>query len=226
MKTYCDFTGVYENKGDGTRVWLGDITGTTGYCSDEAADEIRRRLMEFGPEGVHHLDNGNYHYMSLFWLEKIREPFDLIVFDHHTDMQPPALIDVLSCGNWILKLIENKNIPLNKAYIVGPPRTDCERAQSFGSDSGWAERVCFIEQERADFLCDEESIKESILGNLSNSDLPVYISVDRDILSKDEIDTNWDQGDMSEATFSGLLEYIKWRRRVIGIDFCGEPDIY
>ena len=47
-------------------------------------------------EGIHFLDSGNYHYVSKIWMEKIEEEFELLVLDHHTDMQPPMFGDILS----------------------------------------------------------------------------------------------------------------------------------
>lgn len=39
--------------------------------------------------------------MSKLLLGLEKEDLFLAVFDHHTDMQPPALLPVLSCGSWI-----------------------------------------------------------------------------------------------------------------------------
>lgn len=34
--------------------------------------------------GIHFLDSGNYHYVTKLWLDQVKEPFDLLVLDHHT----------------------------------------------------------------------------------------------------------------------------------------------
>ena len=47
------------------------LPGTTGFCDDAAADEIRRRIADFPARGLHFLDNGNFHYLTRFWCEKI-----------------------------------------------------------------------------------------------------------------------------------------------------------
>ena len=50
----------------------------------------------------------------------------------------------------------------------------------------------------------------------------VYISIDKDVLSRDYARTNWDQGDMSlEGLFSAIRD-ISLKHRIIGIDVCGE----
>lgn len=77
-----DFTHIYpegieKEADDITRIDMSDIRGTDMYCSPEAQEEIRRRLQGFGPEGIHFLDNGNYHYVTKLFVEKIRIPFPL-----------------------------------------------------------------------------------------------------------------------------------------------------
>lgn len=58
------------------------------------------------------------------------------------------------------------------------------------------------------------------------SDLPLYISLDKDILSEKVLRTNWDQGDMSEEELFSALRSLYDSRRVIALDVCGEdlPD--
>ena len=54
---------------------------------------------------------------------------------------------------------------------------------------------------------------------------PVYLSVDKDILSKEELDTNWDQGNV---VLDQVLQFIDVYmqqtpgRQFIGMDICGE----
>lgn len=40
--------------------------------------------------GIHFIDSGNYHYMTRLWLTRMDQPFCLLVYDNHTDMQPPG----------------------------------------------------------------------------------------------------------------------------------------
>lgn len=75
------------------------------YCTREAEEEIRRRLSPYGPRGIHFLDNGNYHYVTKFFAGKIREPFSLVLYDHHSDMQKPLFPGMTSCGSWAGELL-------------------------------------------------------------------------------------------------------------------------
>ena len=120
--TVQDFTGVYAEQPfmQGLREsavtnknihWFGctPIDGTDCYCDDEAQAILRRQIESVGNNtiGIHFFDNGNYHYMSKLWTDQVQEPFDLVVFDHHPDMQPPRFEGILSCGGWIKEVLDH-----------------------------------------------------------------------------------------------------------------------
>ena len=79
-------------------VELQDIPGTNCYCDEEAIAQINKRTENLTTAGIHFIDSGNYHYMTRLWLARMEVPFALLVFDNHTDMQPPAFGGLLSCG--------------------------------------------------------------------------------------------------------------------------------
>ena len=220
MKLICNFTDLYRKRDecageDSTLIDFRNTEGTNGYCSDEAAGMIRERLKAYPPSGVHYIDDGNHHYMTKFWIEKIQEPFDLIVFDHHTDMQPPALLPMLSCGNWVLESLNSlKN--LKNILLVGPPESSLEEIESF------KDRVFMISEENAN-KAPEEALNGAFaeFSERNNGLRPVYISVDEDVLSEAEVKTIWDQGSMTRKMLDQWLEHIKDNFRVIGMDICG-----
>lgn len=57
---------------------------------------------------------------------------------------------------------------------------------------------------------------------LNKGTLPVYISVDKDVLAAGEVYTNWDQGQMKLEQMMTLLEGLFRERQIIGMDICGE----
>lgn len=78
------------------------LEGTNCYCSDESAAQIRQAISGLPLCAVHRIGTGDYHYVSLFWLERVTEPFTLVLFDNHPDDQPTAFSpDTLSCGSWV-----------------------------------------------------------------------------------------------------------------------------
>ncbi len=184
-----DFSGIYEAEGIagcGTCLDLKDLSGTGMYVDEEAERTIRERLEKAGgPDRylLRFLDNGNYHYMSRILASYIKEPFDLITFDHHTDDQPPAFAGLKSCGSWRLDIM-NENRMLQSSFLI-------QSAEDFGK-------------------------------LYSPSSLPLYISLDKDILSEEALKTNWDQGDMSEEELFSILDTLFKTRNVIAFDVCGE----
>lgn len=76
--------------------------GSRCYCSPDAARRIRRSIARKPINAIHMLGSGNYHYLSLFYLERIEEDFSLFLFDNHSDRERGAFSDdTLSCGSWV-----------------------------------------------------------------------------------------------------------------------------
>lgn len=205
------------------------LSGTTGFCDDAAADEIRRRIADFPARGIHFLDNGNFHYLTRFWCEKISEDFALVVYDHHVDLRKPVFPGLMSCGSWIRDVLL-RNSHCRAVLIIGP---ECAQAdiierelQSLVAEdqpprsSAPARLYCFTE----DDILDGRAARE--LPHLLDAlHLPVYISIDKDVLSRKVLRTNWDQGIMTEAEFRHELDRFTMGPdiHILGVDICGEP---
>lgn len=179
-----NFSGIYPEEGFlpvGADVLdCSSLEGTECYCDAGAAAEIRRRMAPYPPEGLHWIDGGDYHYVSLLWMEKIREPFLLALFDHHSDDQPSAFGgDLLSCGNWVAAARER--LPLLRGAIW------IRDARQVALPAG----------------------------------LPLYLSIDKDVLSPDYARTNWDQGGMTLPQLEWMIHRLASRHRILGIDVCG-----
>ena len=69
----CNFSGIYRQEDfmDGTVLDFSGLEETRCYCSRSSADIIRAALAPYGPGGLHWLDSGDYHYVSLFIQEMI-----------------------------------------------------------------------------------------------------------------------------------------------------------
>ena len=215
-----DFSGIYEREHflEGISVSRIDVRGLSGcscYCDEEAMGVLREKIREFSPGGMHFLDSGNYHYMSLLWMEKIAEPFRLAVFDNHTDMQPPAFGGILSCGGWIAEALEKLPF-LREVILCGPDE------EAFAQvPEAWKRKVRFLSRETRDSW--EETLAEL------PADLPVYLSIDKDVLCKEEACTTWSQGELTRKELLRCLAVLCTRlaakgQSVIGVDICGECD--
>lgn len=268
------------------------LSGTTGFCDDAAADEIRRRIADFPARGLHFLDNGNFHYLTRFWCEKISEDFALVVYDHHVDLRKPVFPGLMSCGSWIRDVLL-RNRHCRAVLIIGPERAQADIIErelqslvvedNFSDESvsgtaaeprmiadsavhdrtpsasdvnlpahTWAyvrreadnqppRSSAFVRRE-----ADDQSPRSSapvrvscfteddILNGRAAHELPhildairlpVYISIDKDVLSRKVLRTNWDQGIMTEAELHRELGRFTAdpQIHILGADICGEP---
>ena len=180
MTTITHLSGVYAEEGSipdcSTALDLLSLEGSCCYCSPEAAARIRQAIAGLPAEGIHWIDTGDYHYLSLFWMEKVKEDFVLALFDNHPDDQEGAFGEsLLSCGSWVLEARESlprlKGDWRNTANIPG--------------------------------------------------DLPVWLSIDLDVLNRDFARTDWSQGDMTLPALLDSLDRIFNTRRVLAADVCG-----
>ena len=236
-----DFTHVYcdEDIKDIDRfryIDCSDIQETDMYCSKNAYEKIWGRIEPYGIQGIHYIDSGNYHYISKIITDHIDEPFGLVMYDHHTDMQMPMVPEMMSCGDWAGQaLSQNKN--LRQLVIVGPPESDIEQTLESYSGSQSGRLLTFSAEDlHGDLL--ENKLK------LIRTDLPLYISIDKDVLGTEYTETNWSQGDMSIDGLERLLSVFLGGQgeekntdacrnderydggirhsRILGVDVCGE----
>ena len=211
-----------------------DIPGTNCYCDSLAEEEIGKRIAPFGPEGIHFLDSGNYHYLTKLWLELVKVPFELLVFDHHTDMQRPAFGGILSCGGWIREALET-NENLKHVILVGPPQSAMEETEKELSKDGaeLLEKVTWISEEEFLQNVEKPDGTQKLCGQCNvtgieideKERLPLYISIDKDILPESEGKTNWDQGNVALGQVLHFIDVYLQQipgRQIIGMDICGE----
>lgn len=214
------------------------ISGTDCYCDDDAQAEINSKMdnvlscvkkISGGTSndkhipGIHFFDNGNYHYMSKLWTDRIQEPFDLIVFDHHPDMQPPRFEGILSCGGWVKEVLDNNPFVRNVMLIgVADHLIEEIKNEPSAEFEKYANRVTFI-PESSLIDAQEQNHFSSLLETFSAAlPLSVYISIDKDALSINEAITNWDQGSLTWNQLKSFLQKAFEVRNVLGIDICGE----
>ena len=243
-----DFTGVYAEQpfmqglresaaSNGDIHWLDStqIAGTDCYCDDEAVAAIRRQIASAGitdAHGIHFFDNGNYHYMSKIWTDMVQEPFSLVVFDHHPDMQAPRFGNILSCGGWVKKTLEENKFIDNVVIIgVADHLVDEIRAElSQASDANILDKATFIRESEL-YQIPGQARNDAIASTVQTSWRPwsrhlesasLYISIDKDALSPAYAATNWDQGSLDIATLKEIIAGLAASHKIIGIDICGE----
>ena len=252
MITVQDFTGVYSEQPFMQELrttaetskdvrWLDctKIVGTDCYCDDDAIKEINESIdnaetcdksecsienrdNSINAPAIHFFDNGNYHYMSKLWTDRVQEPFTLIVFDHHPDMQPPRFGGILSCGGWVKEVLDNNKFVQN-VIIIGVKDELVETVREELSQSGESsilDKVTFIRESELSTLSFQSSLS-SFVSRLS-SQHSLYISIDKDALSPSYAATNWDQGSLTLDALKESITALTTGRKILGIDICGE----
>ena len=183
MTDAYEYQSFYNEISDLHMLDCRDLTGTRCYLDEEAKATLLSRMANLPVHGLHFIDSGNYHYLSLLWLTGIAQDFALVLFDHHPDNQPPGFGDITSCGGWVLEATET--LPHLKAVYT------------YGVGS------------------------ELPIGSIP-TDLPIYISIDKDILAPAYSSTDWDQGDMTLEELLSMLGALLTLHQIIGIDICGD----
>lgn len=205
-----------------------DIKGTNCYCEDAAKEQILKRIEKTGvaPRGIRFWGSGNYHYISYLTTSLIRESYTLVMIDHHPDLRAPAFGDLLSCGGWVREVFLKQ--PLCKKIVLIDVAEDLFREEYEALLNEWeglpgkdgmlppGERICLYSVKEAGTDLHDD------LDRLLPQGIPVFLSVDLDVLSEEEVVTNWDQGEMSLQTLLHLLRTVCRRRPVIGMDICGD----
>ena len=248
----CNFSDVYKFqpfmdglKRSGETRWLdlSQVPGTDCYCDDEAVETIRRRIADAGitdARGIHFFDNGNFHYMSKIWTDMVQEPFSLVVFDHHPDMQEPRFGNILSCGGWVKKVLkENKfidNVVIIgvadhladeiKSEIASQPADAASTMLSTSRNDNGAEsndKITFIRESELPAVTLEGRSPDRVHSTFH---IPhsshLYLSIDKDVLFPAYAATNWDQGSLDVATLKKIIAGLAASNRIIGVDICGE----
>ena len=232
-----DHEGFYREFKSPRFICLKDLPGTNCLCDDLAVEAIKKAVLTgdhdiedvadgeclgdngadadknpgLPEKGIRFFDSGNYHYMSKILADFQDRPFNLIVYDHHPDMQPTSFGNILSCGSWVMDLLDTNKF-IQKVVIIGAAEHLIREV-----DPSYLDRVTFLTHKEAYEALDQD-------GGFADWDAatPVYLSIDKDVLDVAEITTNWDQGDMSVKDLYKQIDMIYNAYCVVATDVCGE----
>ncbi|MET3697817.1 arginase family protein [Bacillus oleivorans] len=178
------------------------------FCEEESLQTLQMRLQKRRQKGITLIGSGNYHYLTYLLLKEISEPFTLVLFDNHPDLGTGQEVDqMLSCGSWVSYALSK--IPLlQQVVIIGP-------TVALAQNSTHCSRTVFFPFDGTHYY----SLK-LILSSIPTKH--VYISIDKDVLRKSEVQTNWDQGIMGIDTLNHMLETLLMSKQAEAVDICGE----
>jgi hypothetical protein len=186
------------------------------------------------------LGSGDFHHVTLALLRRIEQPFNLLVIDKHPDWM--RAIPIMHCGTWLWHALKLPN--LKRVFHVGG---DLDFDNHYRRLAPWRHlhsgRVTVIPASRCYQRGSWPSIPHRPLLEPSGSETvtqaleralrpmlddlrrdPLYITLDKDVLSAAEAVVNWDSGMLS---FGDVRAVIDWFQaacggRLAGMDVVGD----
>ncbi|MCW5748223.1 MAG: arginase [Alphaproteobacteria bacterium] len=205
-------------------------------------DFAQRVADDGGGPTVTFLGSGDFHHLAVPLMAQVSQPFTLVHFDNHPDWVRFA--PRWHCGSWVNRALELPQ--LRRVVTVGPCSDDLVWPQLKGANLA-ALRAGRLElypwrhppsRVFGDF--DDGPGHSAAPGHIAwrcvggawdsfvdelCSRLPtdaIWISIDKDVLRAEDAATNWDQGAMPLSALTSALARLACRRRVLGVDVCGE----
>jgi hypothetical protein len=181
--------------------------------------------------------SGDFHHLSALLIARQRQHTGLhvLVCDNHPDnMRFPFGIH---CGSWVAHVARMPHVA--RVDVIGICSPDVGWAYAWenhlwplvrgrirywtiGAKLGWMHVLGL--QDAAHNFDDAASLISALQHELSSTHAPLYLSIDKDVLSESVARTNWDQGRLLLDDLLSLIDTAA--PRVIGSDITGEASIH
>jgi len=220
------------------RLWSSERTWRR-FC-----ERLRQRPRHSGPQPeIFFVGSGDYHHLTPAFLTDLAEPVSLIHFDNHPDWVRFA--PRRHCGSWVNQALKLPNI--QRIVTLGPCSDDLQNPQLKGGNLRalrrgvlqlfpWQHapsRIWGLIGDGAGHRQQENLLHWHNLAGLDWSafllqliaSLPtpaVWISIDKDVLAREDAATNWDQGAMRLSHLLQAIRMLAADKRILGIDICGD----
>ena len=183
------------------------------------------------------LGSGDYHHVSYLLIERLRAlgtRIQVVVFDNHPDnMRYPFGIH---CGSWVWHV---SRLPfVARVHVAGITSKDVEAGHL------WENHLAPLYSGKVVYWCVDRNLRamqrlgirhsrafasmpvllEELAAALSSAPEPVYLSIDKDVLARDVVQTNWDQGVMRMEELMNAIRRV--RGRLVASDVTGEVSSY
>jgi hypothetical protein len=241
----CDKNGARQimmrKDGAGIRLWGRDDALA-------AFGEKVMRALQGGPEPrLTFMGSGDFHHVTVYLLASALEnhtgPITVIHFDNHPDWVKHK--NGVHCGSWINRALEHPQV--DKIITVGVCSDDLRLPEWKGANlnplSKGVQEVYPYDHApsrvRRDYgagisfkqangalhwktirSIGERNFEEHILSRIETE--AVYLTIDKDVLGRDDAVTNWDQGRMRLPYLLSLIKEIGGHCRVVGADVTGD----
>ncbi len=208
-------------------------------CGMRTFDDFSQALGRVlpGNHGTVFLGSGDFHHVTRALVARRAADgmFNVVVLDNHPDnMRFPFGIH---CGSWVRHVaalpwvghvhvlgITSRDVAVAHAWenYFTPLRSGKLTNWCIGVDTAWAARIGLGER----FLSFDSmaGLLDRFSESVRHDPTPVYLTIDKDVLSTAAAHTNWDQGCMSEADMMETIAF--FLGRLIGSDITGDVSSY
>jgi len=240
----AELIGIAEDA-SAIRLWgkqqeLDDFRGV--LVKQLTGDQAEPRLTFMGSGDFHHITT----FLVAFALENQPAPVTLIHFDNHPDWV--NFENGLHCGSWINRALEYRQI--EKIITVGVCSGDLKRPEwkganltllsrgllelypydhapsrvkrDYGSGASFEQKSGALQWKTIRRMGEQNFIEYLLSRIITKS---VYLTIDKDVLAREDAITNWDQGCMRMPYLLSLVKEIGKRHAVIGADVTGDYSI-
>lgn len=204
-------------------------------CSLRRLREVRNVIAHALPaqHGSVFLGSGDYHHLSWPLIGRLAErgPFDVVVLDNHPDNMRFAF--GVHCGSWVRRVAALPFIA--HVHVLGITSDDVSAAHAWanylaplargkltywtlGVDTRWAACIGLAAAFRS--FASAAALLERFFEERRQSARPVYLSIDKDVLSPTVARTNWDQGCLLDSDLLATIDSL--RGALIGSDVTGD----
>ena len=235
-----DFDGSVGALPGATIIELGQWQEAIRFgCSLARLREVRAVIERAMPatHGTVFTGSGDYHHLSWPLIERIaaRGPFEVVIFDNHPDnMRFPFGVH---CGSWVRKVallpfvvrvhvlgISSSDVSACHAWenYLTPLRRGKLSYWTVGVDTRWASCIGLAAAFKA--FDTPAALLARFIEEHRVSALPVYLSIDKDVLSPEVARTNWDQGRLLDTDLFAVIDALAGT--LIGSDITGDISAY
>ncbi len=214
---------------------------------DDDLSRVESKLPARNEPTLAFLGSGDFHHVTAMLLRRAAghatKPFTVIHFDNHPDWV--RFRGGMHCGSWVNRALAIPQV--TKVITAGVCSRDLQHPEWKGANldalrSGKLELFAYeqppsavsgnygsgasFKQEgrRLHWRCISETgvagFAEILLSRVAPG--PIYITLDKDVLTTGEAVTNWDQGKMRLDDIIGLIRELGSRHEIIGADVIGD----
>ena len=215
-------------------------------------DKLQTKLSEYFTKSKNEprllfMGSGDFHHITALLIgltmEKQSDPITVIHFDNHPDWV--KFEGGMHCGSWVNRALQHPKV--SKVITIGVCSNDLHNPDWKGANlrllsegklelfpynyksskvrHDYGKGASYEQKDKQIFWrtieeMGENAFIQNLLSRIQTKS--VYITIDKDVLAREDAETNWDQGVMRLPFLLNLLRAIGNNHKIIGADVNGD----